>query len=44
MAKADTRVPLSKETRDELLFPMKEPGDSYDDVIRRLVDCYEENN
>ena len=38
MAQVDTRLPLSKETRDKILFQLKEPGESYDDVIRRLCD------
>lgn len=32
-----TRVPLSKATRDEILKPLKQGDETYDDVIRRLA-------
>ena len=41
MPKVNTRLPCSIETRDEILYPLKGPGESYDDVIRRLADQYE---
>jgi len=41
MPKVDTRLPCSSETRDEVLYPLKEPGESYDDLLRRLVEHYE---
>lgn len=46
MPKVDTRLPISTETRDEILFPLKEPGESYDDLVRRLAsdaDEYQED-
>lgn len=33
----ETRIPVSEETRDEILKPRKRGGESYDDLIRRLV-------
>jgi len=37
MAKADTRLPCSTETRDKILFPLKQPGESYDELLRRIA-------
>jgi len=37
MAKVDTRLPCSTETRDNILYPLKEPGESYDELLRRLA-------
>lgn len=34
----ETRIPVSEETRDEILKPRKRGGESYDDLLRRLVD------
>lgn len=36
---ADTSIRLDEETRDELK-DMKRGGESYDDVLRRLIDAY----
>lgn len=33
----DARIPVSEETRDELLTPLKRGNDTYDDVIRREI-------
>ena len=41
MPKADTRVPCSTETRDKVLYPLKQPGESYDDLLRRLADTHQ---
>jgi len=41
MPEADTRVPCSTETRDEVLYPLKQAGETYDDLLRRLADSYE---
>ena len=43
MAKVDTRLPCSKETRDEILYPLKKPQESYDDLLRRISKGYIKN-
>lgn len=41
MPKADTRLPCSRQTRDNILYPLKRPQESYDDLLRRLAKEYE---
>lgn len=38
--KTETRVPCSKETRDNHLRPLKRGGEAYDDLLRRLAEHY----
>jgi hypothetical protein len=40
MPKTNTRVPCSRQTRDEILYPLKQPQESYDDLLRRLAREY----
>ena len=40
-SKADTTIPVSKETREKLLRPLKRGGQSYDDLLRKMADQYE---
>lgn len=41
MPKANTRLPCSRQTRDNILYPLKQPQESYDDLLRRLAEEYE---
>lgn len=41
MGVADTRVPCSTETRDEILRPLKRGGESYDSLLRRMAAQYD---
>lgn len=43
MSEADTRIPLTPGTRDELRA-MKEGTERYDDVVCRLMAEYREND
>jgi len=36
-----TRIPVRVDTRDNLLKPLKRGGESYDDVLRKLIAQYE---
>lgn len=39
----NTRVPVSKETRDEILRPLKRGGETYDELLRRIAQQYDPN-
>lgn len=38
----ETRVPMSKETRDEVLRPLKRGAETWDSFFRRLAEQCEE--
>jgi hypothetical protein len=38
---AETRLPVSKETRDERLKPLKRAGETYDSLLRKMAEQYD---
>ena len=43
MAELNARIPAKSETRDELRA-LKTDNERYEDVLRRLLDNYQQNN
>jgi hypothetical protein len=41
MSQSDTTVPVSKETRENVLRPLKRGGESYDELFRKMAEQYE---
>lgn len=39
-----TRIPVRSDTRDQYLKPLLQGGETYDSLIRRLVEQYEPPN
>jgi hypothetical protein len=37
---SETRVPCSKETRDDVLRPLKRGGETYDELLRNMAEQY----
>jgi len=40
-ANADTRLYCMKDTRDEILKPLKRGGESYDELLRSMAEQYD---
>ena len=38
---AETRLPVSKETRDERLKPLKRAGETYDSLLQKMAEQYD---
>jgi len=38
---AETRIACSRETRDEILQPLKRGGETYDELLRKMAQQYD---
>jgi hypothetical protein len=38
---AETTIPCSRETRDEVIRPLKRGGESYDRLLRKMAEQYD---
>ena len=44
MTEDTTRIPATTQTRDNVLYPLKRPQETWDDLFQRLATHYEECN
>lgn len=41
MPSKDARIPLTRETRDEIIKPLKRADESYDELLRAMAEQYD---